>query len=769
MRGFLAFATSATLGCREQRQEIDGREPMDHIAAATIKYRKSIVAIFVVAVLVCAPLALLVKVNYNMADYLPPFVQSTDGIGIHARQFSDALPNASVMIRDVSLPEALSYRSQLEAVEGVEAVLWLDDVVNIKTPLEMADKDTVEGFYKDGNARYNLVMYESAVPLVEELIGPDNALAGEAPALVAVQGATSGEVLNAFMILIPAVILILVLTTTSWLEPLLLLLGIAVSIILNMGTNIFFGEISFITNSVSPILQLAVSLDYAIILLHAFAEQRQTGLGVEAAMKNAIKVAFATISASASTTLFGFLALVFMDFLIGADLGINLAKGIIFSFICVIILLPAVTLSVYKLMDRLKHRPFIPSTMGVHKVLMKLAIPVTVLVLLALVPSYLGQMRTNFLYGSESAGSGTRAAQDLLAINAEFGESNIVAVLVPRGDVAKETQLSDDLEELPHVTSVMSYAHSVSAEIPPEFLDQSVTRQFYSADYARLLVYVDTATEGDVAFSTVEAIESAVAEYYPSDTYLIGRSPILFDIKNVVQNDNLKVNLIAIVAIFLVLLMTFRSLVLPFILLLTIELAIWLNLSIPYFSGTSINYIGYLVLSTIQLGATVDYAILLTSTYLRYRKTMPKRQAIHNALGYSFKPILMSAGILSIAGFALYAASSNAIVCDIGLLLGRGTLFSSALVLTFLPALLFIFDPLIGWLSLRSRFYKPGAAPPAAPVPLSVAAAPPPVPLSVATAPPPLPLSAAAPPPPPPTVATAPPPAAPQPPILPQP
>jgi predicted RND superfamily exporter protein len=325
-------------------------------------------------------------------------------------------------------------------------------------------------------------------------------------------------------------------------------------------------------------------------------------------------------------------------------------------------------------------------------------------VVIALVPSYLAQMRTDFLYGSESAGSGTRAALDAARINSEFGESNIVVVLVPRGDTAKEASLSQELAASDNVSQVMSYAQTVGAQIPSEFVDGAISKQFYSADYARLLVYVNTATEGDKAFNTVANIADKTAAYYGSDSYLTGRSPILYDIKNVVQSDNLRVNLIAIMAIFLVLLITFRSLVLPFILLLTIEAAIWINLAIPYFSGTSINYIGYLVLNTVQLGATVDYAILLTSTFLRYRLTMNKRSAIHAALAYSFKPILMSASILSIAGFALFAASTNAIVCDIGLLLGRGTLLSATLVLTFLPAMLHVFD----WLIIKTTRLSAG-------------------------------------------------------------
>jgi predicted RND superfamily exporter protein len=204
------------------------------------------------------------------------------------------------------------------------------------------------------------------------------------------------------------------------------------------------------------------------------------------------------------------------------------------------------------------------------------------------------------------------------------------------------------------------------------------------------------------------AIREVSSEFYGDAAYSLGRSMNLFDMKTIVQQDNLRVNLIAIIAIFCVLLLTFRSLVLPVLLLLTIESAIWINLAVPYFTGTSVNYIGYLVLNTVQLGATVDYAILLTNTYLQLRKSLPKREAIKQALGSSFKSILVSASVLSIAGFTLMGTSTNPIVCDIGLMLGRGTLLSFALVVCFLPTLLTLLDPLIDRLTWKTGFLKKG-------------------------------------------------------------
>ncbi|MCL1847515.1 MAG: MMPL family transporter [Coriobacteriia bacterium] len=681
---------------------------MERIAEFIVDRRKAIVAVFIVLALICAPLALFVKVNYNIIDYLPESSQSTKTLALMDAEFKDSVPNTKVMVHDISLPQALEYKKQFAQVEGVTTVLWLDDVIDIKQPLEFADQDLVEQYYKDGIALFDLAIkkgYEQdAFDTLCDLVGPTNAVGGEAASLAAIQGAAVSEVLGAFIVLVPLIILILALSTASWLEPLLLLLSIGVAILLNMGTNIVFTDVSFITSSVSPILQMAVSLDYSIFLLHSFADYRKQYSDVNVAMRHAIGTSFSTVASSAMTTLFGFLALVFMQFLIGADLGINLVKGIVFSFVTAMFFLPSVTLGVYKLMDRTKHRPLLPSFANIHKALSKVAIPVTVVVILAIVPSFLGQSRTDFLYGSESAGGGTRASMDNARIKEEFGSSNPVVLLVPRGDVANERLLGDELLKLSHVKSIVSYAQIVGTEVPPEILGAAITKQFYSPSYARLIIYTDVPDEGELAFATVGEIRAVAQEHYGDAALTTGRTPNLYDMKDVVQSDNLQVTLSAVLAIFLVLLITFRSGLLPIILTFTIEAAIWINLAIPYFTDTHINYIGYLVLNTVQLGATVDYAILLTNTYLRYRKTMPKKQAMHQALGTSFKSILVSATTLSLAGFTLFYTSTNPIVCDIGIMLGRGTLLSFALVVCFLPLILQRFDSAIGKLTWKADF-----------------------------------------------------------------
>ena len=342
-----------------------------------------------------------------MADYLPPDVQSTRALQLIGDEFPQAMPNADVTVWDVSLMEARSLKEGLLGLAHVTEVLWLDDAVDILQPLEMSDKSTVESFYRDGNAYYSAVIakgYEKeGVREIRALLGDRGTVSGEAAEIEFVQTATGTEVRNAMIILLPLILLILILSTTSWIEPLLFLAAIGMSVVINMGTNIFSGGVSFLTNSVTPILQLAVSLDYAIFLLHSFGKHRQGGVSVEDAMREAVKESFGTVAASASTTLFGFMALLFMDFRIGADMGLSLAKGIVFSFISVMVFLPALTISVYKVIDKTHHRALIPTFSHVHRVLRKLAVPAVLIVLVFLVPSFLGQSQTDFMYGYQSA------------------------------------------------------------------------------------------------------------------------------------------------------------------------------------------------------------------------------------------------------------------------------------------------------------------------------------------------------------------------------
>lgn len=682
---------------------------MDAFARAIINNRKLVLILFLVLCLVSVLLIPLVDINYNISDYLPKQARSTTGIEVITREFDQAVPNATVMVQDVSLVEALHIKERLSGVEGVTEVLWLDSVVDLKQPLEMQDAETVESFYKNGSALFLLSvkkgMEAQAYRAIREIVGPEGAIAGEVANLTDMQNSATSEVRLAVTVLLPAIIIILVLSTSSWLEPLFFLAAIGVSVVINMGSNIVFREISFVTNSISPILQLAVSMDYAIFLLHKFADYRKEHDDVNTAMYRAVKASAVTVASSALTTLFGFLALVFMDFGIGPDLGVCLAKGIIFSFVSVMVFLPALALTFYRLIDKTAHRPLMPDFKNIGRVLSGIFIPVTIVVGLAVLPAFLAQGQTVFMYGNSAEDPNRDIGRSNIAITEQFGRTNILALLVPKGDIVKEYELSVRLSDHPFIKNVVSYATSVGTTVPAGFLDEEITGQFYSDNYARIVLYANMPPEGDVTFRTVEEINATVSEYY-DDYYLVGQSATLHDIKHTVDKDNVRVNAIAVLAIFLVVALAFKSLALPFILLLAIEVAIWVNLSFPYFLGTTVNFVGYLVLCTVQLGATIDYAILLTDTYMEKRKTMPPKEAIFAALSSAFKSVLVSASILSFAGFTLYLTSSNSIVRDIGLLLGRGTLISMFMVVCFLPAMLTLLDKVIGKTTWRANFYQ---------------------------------------------------------------
>ena len=679
---------------------------MDGLTRGITRHKKLVIAIFLVATVISAVLILGVSVNYDLTDYLPEDSESTIALDLMYEEFGSGVPNTRVMVRNLTLTGAVETKAKIAQAPGVTGVMWLDDTQDMSTPIELMDSATVEQYWHDGTALYQVTIEEGreseAVAALYEMLGSDVAISGNSANTASMQNLVVSEVVGAASILIPIIIIILLLTTTSWISPALFLLTIGVAVLINMGTNVVFGEISFVTQSVSPILQLAVSLDYAIFLLNSFGRHRQEVDSSETAMRLAIKESFSSIAASAATTLFGFMALMFMRFGIGSDLGLNLMKGIVLSYVSVMVFLPALALASVKLLDKTSHRPIIHTGKRLGCALVKVRIPALILVLIAVIPCYLAQTRADFLYGNGTPDTRTDYGRDTVAINEEFGESNALVLLVPRGDPGAEAKMAEELAGIDHVTSVLSYAGTVGA-VPEGFLDESIVSQFYSDGYARIIMYTDTSEEGDEAFAVVEQVRATADKYY-SESWLCGQSANLYDMRDVVTADSTLVNWIAIGFIFLTLLVTFKSATLPFILLFVIEAAIWINLSVPYFADRPLVYIGYLVINTVQLGATIDYAILMTNGYTANRRTMGKREAVVATLNTNFESVLTSGVILTAAGLCLGFVSSLQVVAELGILLARGTVLSMAMVVLALPALLMLFDPLTARLTWKAGF-----------------------------------------------------------------
>ena len=335
---------------------------------------------------------------------------------------------------------------------------------------------------------------------------------------------------------------------------------------------------------------------------------------------------------------------------------------------------------------------------------MKIRIPFLILAVTIVIPCFLAQSKSGFMYGLGSITKASRAGEDAARIEESFGNENTLALLVPRGEPGREAVLCEALARITHITGVTAYVTAVGAELPHEYVPKQVVDQFYSPQYARIVLTTDLPEEGTVTFQTVEAIKDTTAQYY-DDYSLAGQSSTLYDMKDVITIDTNIVNLVAIAGIFLVLFISFRSLTIPLFLVFTIETAIWINLSFAYFNDKPLNFIGYLVISTVQLGATVDYAILLTNRYLLNRKELPKKDAMAATLAGNLEALLVSAAILSTAGFILAATSTNPIISELGILLGRGTSFSFLLVVCVLPALLLIFDKVIQKTTLSHGFH----------------------------------------------------------------
>ena len=660
------------------------------------RYKRSIIILFVLASLIGVILFLCTPVNYNMMDYLPDKANSTQALEVMQEEFDQPLPNLNVMIENIGLAEALDYKSRIAEAEYVKEVLWLDDTIDLDIPIEVQDTDTVETYYKNGNALYMVSVEDGkerdAIASIKREVGVPCKVSGSAADQATSQELAVNEAMKAIVLILPVTILILILVTESWIEPFFYLLNIGTPVLISLGTNIFMGEISFVTLAAAPVLQIAVSLDYAVFLSHSFAAYKQQGLQPAEAMKCAMASSISSIGASMLTTLFGFVALLFMQFRIGADMGISLVKGILISFLCVMVFFPALLLQGNRLIEKTRHRPLIPDFGNIGRYIEKIRIPIAILLFAIMIPAFLGQTHNHYFYGSSEK---TEEGSEAWEIEQEFGTANSSVLMVPRGESNKETMLCNELKEIDHVTAVTSYATMVTNKIPEIYLDKSVVEQFYSDHYARIIISADCAYEGTESFTMVENIKDVAQKYYPDAYYLCGQSANMYDIKQFSQRDNAVVTWITVISIYLVLLVMTKNWFMPLLLILTIECSIWLNMCIPYFMGSSLSYLGYLIVSTVQMGATIDYAILMTNTYNRNRSEMNKKSAARKTLGDVFGSLLISAATLCLSGFCLNWSSSNEVVKVLGGLIGRGAILAICMVMLLLPVFLLLADRVI--------------------------------------------------------------------------
>lgn len=670
---------------------------------------KLILISFGVLFLVCLACKPLIAVNYDMNDYLPSDSASTIALDTMAQEYEGGIPNTRIMIEDVSIPQAQEYKARIAALNGVTDITWLDDAASVTQPLSFIDADTLDTYYKDGNALLSVTVCEDrridALDEIREIIGSEGAMTGSAVSTAIATKSTVSQIPLIALFGVLFALLVLILTTTSFAEPVIVLLGLGVAVIINSGSNLLFGEISFVTNAAGNILQLAVSLDYSVFLLHRFTECRKEYSDPREAMVQALCSSTTSILSSGLTTVIGFLALCLMRFQIGPDLGIALAKGIAISLITVFVFMPVFILATCRWIDKTQHRPFVPSFRRFGKVVSKTMISFVCLFAVVIVPSFLASNSNSFYYGaSHIFGTDTQLGADTEKIEEIFGKSDTYVLMVPKDSVATQKDLSDALHTLPKIKSILSYVDAAGETIPEQYLDTGTLDKLNSTNYTRMVLSVDADFEGPETFDLIETVQNTAETYYPGEWLLAGEGVSTFELMNTVTADMLKVNLIAIGAVFVVLLLTAKSISIPVLLVLGIETAVWLNLSIPYFSGNTIFYIAYLIISSIQLGATVDYAILFTDRYREYRETRQKKQAITDTISAVTVSIMTSASVLTVVGFLLGVISTHGLLSQLGYFLGKGTLCSLVIVLFVLPGLLYLFDGLIQKTTKGAKF-----------------------------------------------------------------
>lgn len=681
-----------------------GEKPKFSLPDFILEKNRAIEKLFILLVILSVIAAPFVEVNYDLTEYLPDTVQSKQGLDLMEEKFGYP-GTARVMIEDVNLYQAKLYKDELEAVDGVDQILWLDMGTDVYSSSSFINSDDIADYYKDGSAVMDVTFVEGdtskktseAIDEMMEILGDKGYFTGPAVQNKSLEENVSREMNMILALGVLMIFLILCITTNSWFEPVLYLTIMGVAIVINKGTNIFLGRISFLTDSVSAVLQLAVSMDYSIFLIHAYTREKQKGIEQRQALRNAIDEALRSIFASSLTTIVGFIVLAFMKFSIGFDMGIVLAKGIVVSLFTVVLFMPAMILRTMSLIERTAHRPFLPDFDGLSRKIYKIRWAVLVFVAVIIIPAYTAQGMNSFLFGNESVGDseGTQVYEDEQVINGKFGRSNLMIALIPNTSMVTEKAFSDEVENLPYTKSVTSMAGTLPAGIPESFLPRSVTDLLHKEDYARILIYVKTKGESPLAYQCSDEIQTIMKRYYPENSYLVGTTPSTQDIESTITKDYARVNTMSLIGVFLVVMFSFKSLIIPIIIMIPIEVAVFINMAVPYIVGDTLIFMGYIIVSSIQLGATVDYAILTTSNYLECRKEAEKKQAVIMALKRTIPAVLTSGSILTVAGYMVYKISSVAAIGDLGHLIGRGAWMSMVLVLTLMPAFLALFDHIL--------------------------------------------------------------------------
>ena len=678
-----------------------------------MKFGKAVVKARVPIVIVSLLLAALsvlgmlgTRINYDMLTYLPEDMETSVGQQVLLDDFGKGA-FSFVLVEDMPDKDVSALKEKLAQVDHVESVIWYDSFADISVPKELLPDELYNAF-NSGDTTMLAVFFDTstsadetmeAISDIRSIAGKQCFISGMSALVTDLKELCEKEEPIYVAIAVVLACAAMMLLLDGWLVPFVFLACIGISILVNLGTNYFMGEISYITKALSAVLQLAVTMDYSIFLWHSYNEQRETHDDPKEAMAVAIHETLTSVVGSSVTTVAGFIALCFMSFTLGSDLGIVMAKGVVFGVIGCVTTLPALILLLNKPLQRTRHKSLIPRMDRLSGFICKRFWVFLILFALLVTPAYYGYSKTN---DEVYYDMGQCLPEDLPFVKAneklseDFNVSSTLMLLVDADTPAKQVkEMAGEMEKVDGVAYVLGLDSLLGDRIPEEMIPDSVKNTLQSDNWKLLLVNSEYHAASDAVNRQIDTLNGILKRYDP-DGMLIGEAPCMKDMIETTDHDFDVVNTVSIVAIFLIILLVEKSLTLPFILIAVIELAIFINLGLPHYLGQSLPFIAPICISTIQLGATVDYAILMTTRYKSERKKgADKRTAVNTALTASIPSILVSGLGLFAATFGVAVYSDIDIISSMCMLMARGAIVSMLCVIFFLPALLLLCDRIV--------------------------------------------------------------------------
>ncbi len=669
-----------------------------------VKHHKLIIALYIILLIPSLFGYLLTHINYDQLAYMPASMNSKQGEELLQNAFN--LHGLGLILAADKEPwEQALLANRVGSISGVKEVVWLGSVEDTFIPPYRQNETIRANFIRDEYSLFQIRFQDTARSertnrAVGEILGlieddPNLMLGGEPAIIRDMRVITRQEMILYMTIAVIMILIILNLSVASYIDPLIFLLSVGVAVAMNLGSNFIQGEISFLTSSIAAVMQFGIALDYSIFLLHRYEEEKKQKAVPAEAMAVTINNTFVAIASSGLTTIGGFFALTVMQNGMGRDLGMVLGKGILISLLVNLTLLPSLLLVFHRVSDRYQHRVLLPSFRRLSHHIIKYRWAYFIIFLILLVPSFLAQNRIDFYYSSQNYLP--RNAPSVVAtekIADVFGVTELQYVIVPDQGRVAEADLVRELKSIKGVRSVVSVTEQVDAAIPDLMIPEDVLNEFKGEGYRYLMVFLERFELEVDAFAVVDKIRAAGGEH--SEYYVTGATALTRDMASLVLSDANRVTIVSIACIALIIALSFRSLVLPVLLIIAIQLAIYINMSFAYFAGLRLSSLTPMIIGAIQLGATVDYAILFT---VRYRENLEKwryrTDALRHTIDDAGRSILTSAMTLFAATFGISMVASIRTTREMTLLIGRGALISMVVIFLWLPALLLISERII--------------------------------------------------------------------------